>query len=141
MSTYILRNIFNPEFSLARSQGRALFELGLAEEPVDDPEAQDLRRLRLPLDDDRVLLLVGVTQDHLRDALRHGGGGGGWFNGVTLLDGRQFGEVDVAGDGLAAGLAEVRIPAPRLPLLLRDDERLRLGLAVGGGGGGQVRRR
>lgn len=129
LPTHILWNIFDPELSFTRSQRRSLLELWLAEESVDDPEAQDLRRLRLPLDDDRVLLLVGVAQDHFRDAVR-GRRGGGRFDGVALLDGRQVGEVDVAGEGRAAGLAEVRVPGPGLPLLLRDDERLRLGLAV-----------
>lgn len=42
------------------------FELLVPKEAVDDPEAKDVGHLRVPLDDDRVVLPVRVLDDHLK---------------------------------------------------------------------------
>lgn len=45
-------------------------EVLVAEESVHDPEAQDVGHLGVPLDDDRVLLPVGVLHDDLWEDTR-----------------------------------------------------------------------
>ena len=64
-STHVSWYVFDPELSFAWRQGWSLLELRFSEEPVDDPEAKDVPGLRLPVDDDVVVLLEGLPDNHL----------------------------------------------------------------------------
>lgn len=88
-STYIAGHVFDPEFPFTGGQGWALFELGLAEQPVDNAEPQNVGRVGVPLDDDRVVLLVSVPDNDL--GRRHVlGREWGVVGGRLLTDGPQY---------------------------------------------------
>lgn len=98
--THVRRDVLDLELLLARGQGRTLLKVGLAEQSVDHPETQDVGGLRVPLDDDRAVLLVGVSDDHF---FRRGRG-----RGETRELLAAVGAVAAAASAPAAAAAAVR---------------------------------
>lgn len=66
------RNVLNLEFAFAGLEGWALFEARVAEQTVDDAEAEDVGGLRVPLDDDGTVLAEGVLHLHLVGGVQFG---------------------------------------------------------------------
>ena len=62
---YLSWNVFDFEFSLRRIQRRTRLERVVAEEPVDDSEAEDVVGVRVPLNHHRRVLAVGVFDDDI----------------------------------------------------------------------------
>ena len=67
-ATDLRGDVLDLELALAGLQRRPLLEALVAEEAVDDPEAQDVGRVRVPLDDDGVVLAVRAADLHLLGA-------------------------------------------------------------------------
>ena len=59
------RHVFDLELPFAGLEWRALLEALISEEAIDDAEAQDVGRLRIPLNDDGVVLPIRRADFHL----------------------------------------------------------------------------
>lgn len=66
------RHVLDLEFALAGFERRALLEGFVAEQAVNDAEAQDVGDLRVPLDYDGAVLAEGVLHLHLVGSIQLG---------------------------------------------------------------------